>query len=77
MGFGLLLITTEAVRKIRQRPWFNVEWMRKLQTHRGEDFYFCAKLRKAGVQMHVDQDLSKEVGHIGPFTFFPTMGAPE
>lgn len=76
MGFGLLLVETDAVRKIAIRPWFDFEWVDELSTHRGEDFYFCAKLREAGVTMYIDHDLSKEVGHIGSFTFYPTMAEP-
>ena len=35
----------------------------------GEDVYFCQKLGKAGIPVHVDHDLSKQVAHIGEFEF--------
>jgi hypothetical protein len=36
---------------------------------RGEDVYFFDKLRAAGLKVHVDHDLSAEVGHIGQHVF--------
>lgn len=33
----------------------------------GEDVYLCHKLRAAGIKLWVDQDLSKEVLHVGEF----------
>lgn len=35
----------------------------------GEDGYFCAKLRDAGMEVWIDHDLSKQVSHIGDFEY--------
>ena len=74
MGFGMLLIEAAAVRKIKKRPLFSLEWIGNQGIHRGEDFFFCGRLRKAGVTMYVDHDLTKEVGHVGSMTYYPAMG---
>lgn len=35
----------------------------------GEDAYFCKLLHEAGIPVHIDHDLSKEVAHIGEFEY--------
>ena len=35
----------------------------------GEDIYFCRKLGEAGIPVHIDHDLSKQVAHIGEFEY--------
>jgi len=37
--------------------------------HLGEDVYFCRKLGEAGIQVHIDHDLSKQVAHVGEFEY--------
>lgn len=37
--------------------------------HIGEDVFFCRKLAKAGIPVHIDHDLSKQVAHIGEFEY--------
>lgn len=37
--------------------------------HVGEDVYFCRKLGEAGIPVHIDHDLSKQVAHIGEFEY--------
>lgn len=71
LGFGCVLIRTSCLKDLpdpKDVPWFqNVHlgegrWM-------GEDVWFCAMLRKAGVKIYVDHDLSKVCGHVGQFDF--------
>lgn len=37
--------------------------------HMGEDVYFCKKLHDIGIPVHIDHDLSKQVGHVGRFEY--------
>ena len=56
------------------RPWF-----RHGQTDAGvdigEDRMFCRALRAAGHEILIDHDLSKEIGHIGQYTYRPARAA--
>jgi len=68
-GFGVML-TDMRVFDALELPFFailpqppdNVK-------HVGEDVYFCRKLHDAGIPVHIDHDLSKQVGHIGEFEY--------
>jgi len=75
LGTGVLLLDLAVFARIRRRPWFTFEWIGGKRTHRGEDYVFCQRLRKAGATLWVDQDLSKEVGHVGSFSFKPVYTA--
>lgn len=77
MGTGLMLVDLACVRRIRKRPLFMFEWIGGKNKFRGEDVVFCQKLRKAGATLWVDQDLSKQVGHVGTFSYLPVYPAPE
>jgi hypothetical protein len=70
IGFGLVLMRTSALNlpPVKDGPWFWFEWLpggRQV----GEDIYFCRLVRKTGVRIFVDHDLSKECAHIGQFEF--------
>jgi hypothetical protein len=71
MGTGLLLVDLECVKRIRKRPLFEFEWIAATRTFRGEDVVYCRKLRKVGATLWCDQDLSKEVGHVGTYSYRP------
>lgn len=60
-------------------PWFAFDWKKGDDgkwSQTGEDVYFCAKLRKAGLPVYVDHDASQAVGHIGEFEFKNWMCKP-
>lgn len=61
-GMAVFLMRTTLLRKLA-RPWF------QYGAHENEDGWFCRKLREAGTEILIDHDLSKEVGHVGPFTY--------
>ncbi len=69
VGFGLVLIRRdvfEALPKPREHgPWWWYQWMPAHGAQIGEDMYFCRAVRKAGIQIMVDHDLSKQVKHVG------------
>lgn len=68
IGLGFALVRADALRAI-ERPRFMVPWSPAEQDYAGEDMYFCNKLKLAGFQVFVDQDLTKDIGHIGNMTF--------
>lgn len=43
----------------------------------GEDYYFCAKARAAGLKVWLDVDLTYEMGHIGEQTWYVTSEAED
>lgn len=66
VGFGALLMKTSVlVSMLEDRPWFFYEYTE--HGHTGEDVFFCQKARKHDWKIYVDQDLSKEMAHIGQF----------
>lgn len=72
LGFGLVLTRIDALNKLpfdKGEPFFNFEWLPTKRQWVGEDVFFWNLLRKAGVKLYVDHDLSKECGHIGQFTY--------
>ena len=71
VGMGVVLHEVEVLRRIKKPPYFSFGYVKHKRIHRGEDYYFCEKVRRAGYQIYVDQDVSKDVGHIGEFVFYP------
>jgi len=72
LGFGVMLIRRdvfEALPDPREQPWWWYEWMPKHNSQIGEDVYFCRLVREAGVPIHVDHDLSKQIKHLGDEQF--------
>jgi hypothetical protein len=63
VGMGVFLMDASIVKDLpRPRFWYSTE----TET---EDVYFCRLLRKAGHEIWIDHDLSKEVGHVGQHTY--------
>jgi len=65
---GCVLVKREVYEKVPQ-PHYLQEYIPELNLEIGEDIYFCQQAQKAGYQVWCDQDLSKEVAHIGIFHF--------
>jgi hypothetical protein len=53
-------------------PLFDFRW--KGGNVIGEDHYFCARLRTAGISIHVDHELSWNVGHVAERVLHPSDG---
>lgn len=68
MGLAIVLIDLSVVKDL-PKPWFEARWIPQMNQVCGEDFYFITSLKKAGVQIYVDQDLSRSCGHIGDFAY--------
>ena len=65
VGFGCICVH-QSVYSAMPPPWFFMPWDEARQKYDcGEDVYFCRKARKAGFDIHIDHDLSKEIAHIG------------
>lgn len=62
VGTGLMLISRKALEAIGD-PWFFYD----IKNGVGEDVNFCMNARKAGFNIYIDHDLSKEVKHVGHF----------
>lgn len=71
LGFGAVLMDVKAVRQAlpAEGPWFWFEHHKGGIGIVGEDVYFCRLLKEGGAEIWVDQDLSKEVKHIGQFEY--------
>ena len=65
-GMGLMLVDVNVLRTIGE-PYFVLGHSPKGFV--GEDYYFCHKARKHGYKILIDQDLSKEVRHVGEIEF--------
>jgi hypothetical protein len=72
LGTGVLLVRMDVFDLIEE-PWFEMRWEPELDSYRGEDWNFCEKLERAGVEIWVDHRLSLEVGHWGTMSFDHTM----
>lgn len=67
-GFGCMLTSTEVFRKIPE-PWFLIGWSGINHKAIGEDIFFCLEAGKAGYDVLIDHDLSKEIAHIGTIEY--------
>lgn len=50
-------------------PHFEISFSEGHQKYIGEDVYFCNKLTKVGIPIHIDHGLSHEIGHVGEFVY--------
>ena len=73
---GLVLCKREVYEKIPQ-PHYLQEYIPDLNLEIGEDIYFCQQAQKAGYDIWCDQELSKEVAHIGIFHFNYNLSVPQ
>ncbi len=72
LGFGVILIKAEVFQALPQ-PWFLMPYAEDQGRFTGEDVYFCHLARSRGFDVFVDHDLSREVGHVGPYEFTADM----
>ena len=69
LGFGCFLTDIRVYNEI-DLPFFQFEVMTKKFGFRGEDVYYCNKMRDMGIKIFCDQHLSRQIGHIGEFIHF-------
>jgi hypothetical protein len=63
-GMGVALIHRTVFEQV-PKPWFYIPYVPEKDGFWGEDVWFCNAARKAGFDILVDHDLSKEIGHLG------------
>ena len=67
-GMGVMLVKAEVYKKM-EFPWFAIPWVPAAEDYIGEDVWFCRRAAENGFKTLIDQDLSKEVHHIGTFEY--------
>ena len=67
VGMAVMLMRTDLVADM-PAPWFRHQ-LNEAGEDVGEDVVFCRKLRAAGHSIYIDHDLSKEIGHIGQYSY--------
>jgi hypothetical protein len=73
IGLAVMLMRVDVVASL-ERPWFR-HGLNAAAGDIGEDVTFCRSLRNAGHEIYIDHDLSKEIGHIGQYTYRPVGDA--
>lgn len=73
---GLVMVKRHVYEKTPQ-PHYLQEYITELNLEIGEDIFFCNQVKKAGFEVWCDQDLSKEVAHIGIFHFNYNLSVPK
>lgn len=72
VGLAVMLMSMDVITTL-PRPWFRHGWNPETSTDIGEDIMFCDAVRAAGHAIYIDHDLSKEIGHIGHYTYKPAV----
>lgn len=68
VGTGIMLIRMSVFEKV-QAPWFATPWVIDANGYQGEDIFFCRLLKQHGIQVYIDHDVSKDIGHVGFFEY--------
>lgn len=67
-GMGLMLVEALVYRTIPE-PWFALGYSKAEGEYVGEDVFFCRRAKEAGFSTVVDQDVSRDVKHVGEMEF--------
>jgi hypothetical protein len=73
---GLVMVHRSVYETIPQ-PHYLQEYIPELNLEIGEDIFFCQQAQKAGYEVWCDQELSREVAHIGIFHFNYNLSVPK
>jgi len=73
---GCVLVHRSVYEKMPQ-PHYLQEYIPELNLEIGEDIYFCQKAQQAGFEVWCDQELSREVAHIGIFHYNYNLSVPK
>lgn len=68
IAIGCALIKLDAIRKLKE-PYFEFIWQPDKRTFLGEDYYFSNLCTEAGIEMWVDHEVTKDIGHMGYVSF--------
>lgn len=68
VGMGCMLVKSSVFHRM-EKPWFEIKYHKEFNDHIGEDFYFCTKIRELGHDIVIDNNLSRELKHLGTTGF--------
>lgn len=68
VGTGVMLIHMSVFERIGMGVW-DMKYLPEQDTYQGEDWSFCQACQDSFIPIYIDHDISKEVGHVGNFTF--------
>jgi len=68
IGFGCVLTKVDVFRRL-PLPHFHLLYRKETAEFGGEDSFFSYHAKANGFELLIDHDLSKEIGHIGDFTY--------
>lgn len=72
IGMGCMLTRMDVIDRM-SRPRFQTTYVESSGDHMGEDFNFCQRARELGFPIMVDDELSRQVGHLGTIAFTQGM----
>jgi len=72
VGCGIMMLRA-SVFKDMPKPWFNFDYHEGRNQFMGEDWWLCRQLERKGIDIWIDHDLSKEIGHEGLLIFTTQM----
>lgn len=67
IGTGMFLVKTEVFKKLTS-PFFGYKWNNNGSVKMSTDWFFCEKLREAGIEIWCDP-LVVDVGHVGDYIY--------
>lgn len=65
---GMMLVHRSVYETISQ-PYYAVQYNARFNLEVGEDCFFCEKVRAAGIELWIDHAVSRDVSHIGAFSY--------
>jgi hypothetical protein len=68
IGMGCCLVKRQVYEKIGE-PYYIIDYDKKKKIEIGEDIYFCQKAKEKGYKILCDNELSKEISHVGIYHF--------
>jgi len=68
MGHGCLLVSRKVYEDVGS-PYYIIDYDKNKKLEIGEDIYFCQNARAKNYEIVCDNNLSKEISHIGVFHF--------
>lgn len=68
IGCGIMCLKTAVFDKIGLKV-MEMRWREEIQRYGGEDWPICEALELAGMEIFIDHDLSKRVGHVGEYIY--------
>jgi len=71
-GFAVVMVKAQVFETLNA-PYFNYEFVPERDEFRGEDYFFFDAAQEAGFELYIDQDLSKQVNHMGGFAWNPLL----